>query len=88
MRNASVEFDVETLSPTYELSIGLPGRSNALTIARRLGLNPAIVDNAESIVRPDTLEADALLDDIRRAKQEALADRAARQRARASGPIG
>jgi DNA mismatch repair protein MutS2 len=73
VRNASVEFDVETLSPTYELSIGLPGRSNALTIARRLGLNPVIVDKAESIVRPDALEADSLLDDIKRAKQEALA---------------
>ncbi len=71
VRNASVEFDVETLSPTYELSIGLPGRSNALTIARRLGLNPVIVEKAESIVRPDTLEADALLDEIRRVKQEA-----------------
>jgi DNA mismatch repair protein MutS2 len=73
VRNASVEFDVETLSPTYELSIGLPGRSNALTIARRLGLNPAIVDQAESIVRPDTLEAESLLDDIKRARQEAQA---------------
>ncbi len=71
VRNASVEFDVETLSPTYELSIGLPGRSNALTIARRLGLNPTIVDKAETIVRPDTLEADSLLEDIKRAKQEA-----------------
>ena len=71
VRNASVEFNVETLSPTYELSIGLPGRSNALIIARRLGLNPTIVDKAESIVRPDTLQADALLDDIKRAKQEA-----------------
>lgn len=71
VRNASVEFDVETLSPTYELSIGLPGRSNALIIARRLGLNPVIVEKAESIVRPDTLEADALLDEIRRVKQEA-----------------
>jgi len=71
VRNASVEFDVETLSPTYELSIGLPGRSNALTIARRLGLNPVIVDKAENIVRPETLEADALLDDIKRARQEA-----------------
>ena len=70
VRNASVEFDVETLRPTYELSIGLPGRSNALIIARRLGLNPVIVDKAETIVRPDALQADALLDDIRRAKQE------------------
>ena len=65
VRNASVEFDVETLSPTYELSIGLPGRSNALTIARRLGLNPVIVEKAETIVRPDTLQADSLLDDIK-----------------------
>jgi DNA mismatch repair protein MutS2 len=71
VRNASVEFDIETLSPTYELSIGLPGRSNALIIARRLGLNPVIVEMAEGIVRPEALEADALLDDIKRAKQEA-----------------
>lgn len=81
--NASVEFDVETLSPTYELSIGLPGRSNALTIARRLGLNPVIVDRAEGMVRPDQLQADSLLDDIKRARQEAsaAADRAkARER--------
>jgi DNA mismatch repair protein MutS2 len=70
VRNASVEFDLETLSPTYELSIGLPGRSNALIIANRLGLNPVIVEKAESIVRPDALQADALLDDIKRAKQE------------------
>ncbi|MEZ4862355.1 MAG: endonuclease MutS2 [Caldilineaceae bacterium] len=83
VRNASVEFDVETLSPTYELSIGLPGRSNALIIARRLGLNPVIIEKAESIVRPDTLEADALLDEIRRAKQEALqAETRAKQRER------
>ena len=79
VRNASVEFNVETLTPTYELSIGLPGRSNALTIARRLGLNPVIVDKAESIVRPDTLEADSLLDDIKRARQDA---RAVEERAR------
>lgn len=71
VRNASVEFDIETLSPTFELSIGLPGRSNALIIAKRLGLNPVIVEQAESIVRPDALQADSLLDDIKRAKQEA-----------------
>ncbi len=83
VRNASMEFDVESLSPTYELSIGLPGRSQALTIARRLGLNPVIVDKAESIVRPDTLQADALLEDIKRAKMEALtAAERARERER------
>lgn len=71
VRNASVEFDIETLSPTYELSIGLPGRSNALIIAKRLGLNPVIVEQAEGIVRPDALEADSLLDDIKRARAEA-----------------
>jgi len=71
VRNASVEFDIETLSPTYELSIGLPGRSNALVIAKRLGLNPVIVEKAESIVRPEALQVDALLDDIKRSRQEA-----------------
>ncbi len=70
VRNASVEFDVETLSPTYRLTIGLPGRSNALTIARRLGLNPVIIEHAERIVRPEALEVDRLLDDLRRIRQE------------------
>ena len=56
---------------------------SALTIARRLGLNPVIVEKAESIVRPDTLQADALLEDIKRAKMEALtAAERARERER------
>lgn len=71
VRNASVEFDVENLSPTFELSIGLPGRSNALTIARRLGLNPVIVDDAENMSRPESLEVEAMLEDVRHARQEA-----------------
>lgn len=76
VRNASVEFDLETLAPTYELSIGLPGRSNALAIARRLGLNPEIVAVAEAMVSPTSLQADALLAEIRRARDEAQAARA------------
>ncbi len=66
--NASVEFDPETLMPTYELTIGLPGRSNALAIARRLGLDPSILDVAQAMVRPESLEADALLAEIREAR--------------------
>ncbi len=58
--------------PDVQSSIGLPGRSNTLVIAKRLGLNPVIVEQAESIVRPGSLQVDAMLDDIRRAKQEAL----------------
>lgn len=69
--NASVEFDLETLSPTYELTIGLPGRSNALAIARRLGLPRHIVDAAESMIRPDSLAADTLLSEIRTARAAA-----------------
>ena len=48
--NASVEFDDKTLSPTYKLLWGIPGRSNALTIAERLGLDTAVIDNAQNLV--------------------------------------
>lgn len=69
--NASVEFDPETLMPTYELTIGLPGRSNALAIARRLGLDPSVLEAAQAMVRPESLEADALLAEIREARARA-----------------
>ncbi|HEX2697693.1 MAG TPA: endonuclease MutS2 [Anaerolineales bacterium] len=64
--NASLEFDIQTLRPTYKLTIGLPGRSNALLIAQRLGLDPGIVNAAKSEIHPDDLRADKLLDDIRK----------------------
>ena len=70
--NASVEFDIETLSPTYKLSIGLPGRSNAFAIARRLGLPSDIVAGAEALVSPQSLESEAMLAEIKRAREAAL----------------
>ncbi|MGH2561234.1 MAG: endonuclease MutS2 [Thermomicrobiales bacterium] len=73
VENASVEFDVKTLAPTYRLMIGVPGRSNALAIARRLGMPQEIVDQASALVNPDELRADALLQDIRRRRDEAEA---------------
>ncbi|TEU10374.1 MAG: endonuclease MutS2, partial [Anaerolineales bacterium] len=82
VENACVEFDLETLSPTYELSIGLPGRSNAFAIARRLGLSPEIVSQAEGLVSPESLETEGLLAEIKQAHREALASQEAAEAAR------
>jgi len=62
--NASVEFDLESLRPTYRLIIGLPGRSNALAIAQSLGLPERIVESARSEINPEELKVDDLLDEI------------------------
>lgn len=66
VRNASVEFDLQTLQPTYHLTIGLPGRSNALAIAERLGLPSDIIDAARAKINPLDLRAEDLLDEIHR----------------------
>lgn len=71
LQNASVEFNVNTLSPTYKLSIGLPGRSNALAIATRLGLPREIVKAAKSLMDPRKVEVEALLGRIRQDRQAA-----------------
>lgn len=70
VRNASVEFDLETLAPTYRLIIGLPGRSNALAIAKRLGLNDDILEEARGMVTTEDLIADDLLDEIHRTRED------------------
>jgi len=73
VQNASVEFDVNTLSPTYRLSIGLPGRSNALAIATRLGLPRDIVRAARGLMDPRKVEVEALLGRIHAERQAAIA---------------
>ena len=80
VQNASVEFDLETLSPTYRLTVGLPGRSNALAIATRLGLNKQIVDAATATLSPEQLQIETLLKQIADEKLEAERARAEAQR--------
>jgi DNA mismatch repair protein MutS2 len=63
--NASMEFDVETLSPTYRLRIGLPGASNAFTITQRLGLSEQIINDARGLVGENTRQVEAMLAEIK-----------------------
>jgi DNA mismatch repair protein MutS2 len=65
VENASVEFDVATLAPTYRLMLGVPGRSNALAIAGRLGMPAEILAAATGMLDPDDQRIDTLLQDIR-----------------------
>ena len=73
LRNASVEFDLETLSPTYHLTIGLPGQSNALAIARRLGIGDDVLERAQSQLAPGHFELEGLLAEIRDERRAAAA---------------
>ena len=80
--NACVEFDVETLSPTYRISIGLPGASNAIAIAERLGLPADIVEVARGSIEPERAHAESLLAEIQRERSAAEDSRRAELLAR------
>ena len=80
--NASLEFNVQTLRPTYKLTLGLPGRSNALAIAQRLGLPQEIIEAARSEINPDDLRADKLIGDIHRQRKIAFKESEKAERAR------
>ncbi len=69
--NASVEFDTETLAPTYRIAIGLPGSSNALAIAERLGLPKDVIAAARASIEPERAHAESLLAEIQRERAAA-----------------
>jgi len=73
--NASMEFNLQTLRPTYRLNIGLPGRSNALLIAEKIGLPAGIIAEARSSASDEDARAEDLLDEIHNQRDQARKDR-------------
>ena len=80
--NASCEFDVETLKPTYKLLIGIPGRSNAFAISRRLGLDESILKTASDLVGKNDKDFEDVLLKLEHQRQEMEVAKAEAQRLR------
>lgn len=70
VENAACEFDVETLSPTYRLIVGAPGKSNAFAISHKLGVPEDIIDHAKSLVSDDDRKFEEILERLEQAREQ------------------
>lgn len=75
VENASMEFDVETLSPTYKLTIGIPGKSNAFEISKKLGLSGEIIDKSKALLEGGDIQFESVLEAIEEDKKAAEEER-------------
>lgn len=79
VQNASCEFDVASLRPTYKLLIGVPGRSNAFAISKRLGLGDSIIDTAKTFVSDENKRFEQVVSELEIARQDAQREKAQTQ---------
>ena len=76
VQNASCEFDVATLMPTYRLIIGIPGKSNAFAISKKLGLSDDIIERAKTNIDSNKVDFETLLSDLENSRKEIERDKA------------